>query len=95
MNRKITLIITLMMACFLSAAPAQAHIIGVGWTFGTGSNGIPVGNIKFDANHWHGDNGGANEGWGWLYLDGTPYSFTSETNNVWTMTGLNGALTNP
>jgi hypothetical protein len=81
--------VALIAACFLSAAPAQAHIVGIGWTF------LGGGSVKFDALHWHGDSGGANEGWGWLYLDGIPYSFTTETNDALTMTGLDGALTNP
>ena len=49
MNKKITLTITLMLACFLSAAPAQAHLVAFGWN----DNGN--GSITMFGEHWHGD----------------------------------------
>ena len=72
-------------AGLLVAGPAQAHIVGIGWTFGAG------GDITFNALHWHGAQGTAS---GWLYVDGTPYAFTSVSDNTGSMTGLDGALTN-
>lgn len=68
----------------LSAASAQAHIIGLGWTFETN------GDVTFDALHWHGAHGAA----GNLNIDGVNYAFTSATHNTATMTGLDGALVN-
>ncbi len=51
MNRKITLIITLMVACFLSAAPAQAHLVAFAW------KDLGNGTIRMFGEHWHGDQG--------------------------------------
>jgi hypothetical protein len=85
MNLKAKLIGALF-AGLLAAGPVQAHIVGIGWTFGAG------GDITFNALHWHGAQGSAS---GWLYVDGTPYAFTSVSDNVGMMTGLDGALTNP
>jgi hypothetical protein len=50
MNKKVTLmIVALIAACFLSAAPAQAHLVAFGWN----DNGN--GTITMFGEHWHGD----------------------------------------
>lgn len=72
-------------AAILASASAQAHIVGLGWTFEAN------GDVTFDALHWHGNLGSPA---GALIVDGTSYNFTSHTNNATTMTGLDGALTN-
>ena len=74
-----------LVASVVLAASAQAHIVGLGWTF------EPGGQVTFDALHWHGSHAAA----GALIVDGTSYNFTSVTWNQATMTGLDGALTNP
>lgn len=68
----------------LGASIANAHIVGLGWTF-EGN-----GDITFDALHWHGNHATA----GSLNIDGVDYAFTSTTWNTTSMTGLDGALVN-
>jgi len=69
----------------VGAATAQAHIVGIGWTFETN------GDLTFDALHWHGAQSSAR---GALIVDGTSHAFTSFTNNTATMTGLDGGIAN-
>jgi len=94
MLKKLSLSIVMMAACIFAAAPAQAHIVGLGWTFGFG------GDITFTALHWHGDRGATVPGVpissnGALIVDGVSYDFTTVTNDVLVMGGLDGALVNP
>lgn len=72
------------LAMIAGASVANAHIIGLGWTFETD------GTVTFDAMHWHGSHGVA----GSIIIDGVYHNFTSVTHNVNSMTGLDGALTN-
>lgn len=66
MNKKIALTAALMLSCFLSAAPAQAHLVAFAW------KDLGNGTIKMFGEHWHGDqsapstaNGGVRIGtWG-------------------------------
>lgn len=72
-------------AAVLGSASAQAHIVGIGWTFE--SNG----DITFDALHWHGNHPAA----GALTIDGIDYGFTSFTHDTASLTGFDGGLDNP
>lgn len=67
-----------------SASVANAHIVGLGWTFENN------GTVTFDALHWHGSHGVA----GSIIIDGISHNFTSFTHNTTSMTDLDGALTN-
>lgn len=81
--KKLTLS-ALLGATLLCATAAQAHIVGLGWTFEAN------GDVTFDALHWHGSHGVA----GALIVDGVSYGFTSATHDTTSMTGLDGALVN-
>jgi hypothetical protein len=82
--KKLTLS-ALLGAALLCATAAQAHIVGLGWTFEAN------GDVTFDALHWHNS---LSAPAGALIVDGTSYNFTSYTNNTASMTGLDGALVN-
>ena len=73
-----------MAAAVLGSASAQAHIVGLGWTFEAN------GDVTFDALHWHNQHAAA----GALTIDGIDYAFTSFSHNTSSMTGLDGALVN-
>ncbi len=85
------ILLTTSLFVFLGFTHANAHIVGLGWEFGSG------GLVTFSALHWHsyipgtGDPSVSGE----MYIDGTPYAFTSHTWDTTSMTGLDGALTNP
>lgn len=69
-------------------APAQAHIIGIGWST------LPSGDVQFDALHWHGDLSGSDPiGDAALLVNGNNFGFTSWTNNVGSY-DADGALIN-
>lgn len=82
--KKLTLS-ALLSATLFCATAAQAHIVGLGWTFEAN------GDVTFDALHWHGS---LSDPAGALIVDGVSYNFTSYTNNTSSMTGLDGALVN-
>lgn len=92
--KKITLLAVMLLAVVFSAVPAKAHIVGIGWSF----NGD--GSLSFDALQWHGGQNPTVPGVpissnGALIFDGVSYNFTTVTNNASSMSGLDGALTNP
>ncbi len=91
--KKISLFVAMLLVVF-TAVPAKAHIVGIGWSF----NGD--GSLTFDALQWHGAQSPTVPGVpissnGALIFDGVSYNFTTVTNNASSMSGLDGALTNP
>ncbi len=79
-------------ALAVTAVGAQAHIVGLGWTFEAN------GDVTFDALHWHGDQNKTQAqidagGIGALIVDGVSYDFTSYTNDDTEKT-VDGALVN-
>ncbi len=92
--KKFTLLAAMLITVAFSAVPAKAHIVGIGWSF----NGN--GSLTFDALQWHGAQGPTVPGVpissnGALIFNGVSYNFTTVTNNLGSMGGLDGALTNP
>lgn len=85
-----------MLACFLSAVPAQAHLVAFGWK----DNGN--GTISMFGEHWHGDqsapstaNGGVRIGvWGTLPSTWYLAQWTGFFNNQGgTLAGMNAMIT--
>ncbi|TVP56503.1 MAG: PEP-CTERM sorting domain-containing protein [Halomonadaceae bacterium] len=81
--KKHSLLSATLLSCLLTAPMAQAHIVGLGYTFIDDE-------IRFDALHWHNNHNPA----GFLNVNGVNHAFTSATFDTDYMTNLDGALVN-